>query len=98
AGANPVIEPQFAPPEVNVFSVTVRAVVSAESLTLIAVKSSGFWMVRAPRMPWTLPALHTVTVSRPKPELRPAGPPVASKLVVARAAGVRGRGGVVGDL
>ena len=34
-----MIAPQLAPPEVNVLSVTVRAAVSAESLTLIVVEA-----------------------------------------------------------
>ena len=45
--------------------VTVRATVSAESLTLIVLKLGGFWMLKAPRMSCTLPALPTLTVSSP---------------------------------
>ena len=48
-------------------SVTVRAVVSAESLTLIVLKLGGFWRFTAARMPCTLPALPTLTVSVPEP-------------------------------
>ena len=60
AGASPVIEPQLAPPETNVLSVTVRAAVSAESLTLIVSKLGGFWMVSAPRMPCDAAAVADV--------------------------------------
>ena len=56
--------------------------VSAESLTLIVSKLGGFWMVRAPRMPWTLPALPTLTVSIPPLVLRLVATPVASTLTV----------------
>ena len=73
AGARSVIEPQLAPPELNVLSLAVRAAVSAESLMLIVVKLGGFWMFRVPRMPWRLPALPTLTVSWPPAELRVVG-------------------------
>ena len=76
-----MIDPQFAPPETNVLSVTVRATVSAESLTLMMLKLGGSWMVSAPRMPWTLPALPTLIVSSP-PVLRLVATPVASTLIV----------------
>ena len=68
AGASPVIEPQgVSPAGVKVLSVTVRAVVSAESLTLIVSKLGGFSTFTAARMPCTLPALPTLTVSLPRP-------------------------------
>ena len=43
---------------------------SAESLTLSVVKLGGFWTVTAPRMPCTLPALPTLTVSKAEPSPR----------------------------
>ena len=84
AGANPVIVPQFAPPEVTVFNVTVRAVASAESSTLTVVKLGGFWMFSTPKTPWTLPALPTLTTSPPPLELRLVVTPVARTLTVSR--------------
>ena len=82
AADGPVIEPQVAPPELNLLSVAVRAAASAESLMLIVVWLGGFWMLRAPRMPCTLPALPTVTVSCPPLLLRLVVRPVASTLTV----------------
>ena len=57
----------FEPPEANVLRVTVRAVASAESLTLRVSKLGGFMSVSAPRIPWTLPALPTLTAVTPPP-------------------------------
>ena len=69
----------------KVLSVTVRAVVSAESLTLIVLKLGGFSIDRVPRMPWTLPALPTLTVSRPPLPIRLVVTPVASTFTVSAA-------------
>ena len=54
--------------------------VSAESLTLIVLEPCGFWMVRGRGCPATLPALPTLTVSLPPPELRLVDRSVASTL------------------
>ncbi len=75
-----MIVPKLAPPETNVLKVVVRATVSAESLTLSVVKLGVFWMVRAPRMPCTLPALPTLTVSWPNWEFKVVATPVARTL------------------
>ena len=77
-----MIEPQGEPPEVKVLSVTVRAVASAESLTLIVSWLGGFWTFRAPRMPCTLPALPTLTTSSPPLVLRLVVTPVLRTLTV----------------
>ena len=66
----------------KVLSVAVLAAVSAESSMLSVVKLGGFWMFRVPRMPCTLPALPTLTVSCPPNELRLVVTPVASTLTV----------------
>ena len=66
----------------KVLSVTVRAVVSAESSTLIVSWLGGFWIVRVPRMPCTLPALPTLTVSPPPLVLSAVLTPVARTLTV----------------
>ena len=73
--------------------------VSAESSTWTDVKPPGFSMDRAPRMPWTLPALPTLTVSLPPELIRLVMTPVPCTLTVSSAeAGRDGHAGRVAVL